>query len=128
MSVRVVETAERRLLAWLVALPMGLLTAAVLLYMVPLDDLLGRYAAFGVPCALWSLGLLLTRRARPWIDHVRLPSGEDQTQVIQLTRRGSIAFSSVALARAHRGFSVAMGLEGGRGLFLEVENEADARR
>lgn len=127
--VRVVETAERRIVGWLVAVPMGLVTAAILLEVIEAEAIFGDpYWGFGLACAAWSLGLLLTRRPPPRVtrattDALGLHLGESW-----LSRHRALwPVTAVNAARAERGYSVAVGRGAGPSYFLEVEREADAR-
>lgn len=125
MKVRVVEAHERRTLAWIVSVMGGLLTAAVLLHAVDLEELLrwDRPWSFAVPSMIWAAGLSLAFRRRPYLAEARRFIAARRTSETQV---------EVGVARADRGCSVALTMRNiarpQRFYFLEVEREADARR
>lgn len=117
MSLRVVEVHERRGSAWVVSLVGGLLTGAVLLRIVRPHDLfeLNRYWAFGLANALWCVGLLLSRRRRPYVVH-------DGAKVLPSRISGAV------VARGRHGWSVAVARPSGEGFFLEADRQERASK
>jgi hypothetical protein len=125
--VRVVDVCERRLLGWLVAVSAGLGTAAILLHVWSPHETFGisKVWSFGIAAALWAGGTLLQWRPRPrvTIATVRGNALHLGRQTIPLVHT-----TGVKVARARRGFSVAIGERWRGGQFLEIEREIEARR
>ena len=125
--VRVIDVGERRWLGWLVSVSAGLGTTAIVQHLWSPHAALGisKVWAFGIAAALWAGGTLLQWRRRPWVT-----SATVRGNTLHLGRRRKIPFGlmiGVKVARARRGFSVAIGERRG-GQFLEVERELEARR
>ena len=111
--VRVVRVADRMWVGWVVALAGGLafyLTAGFQW------EILNRYLQVGIALSLWNLGPLLAGRPAP-----RLTSLAGAAALVP-----NDVERHVAIARAERGYSVAVSWPDGA-LFFEVDSETEAR-
>ena len=126
IRVRVVPTTSWRWLGWLVGLTNGGALIAIASYAWrPLEDFhVSKFWAFGIALAGWSLGTLLQWRPRPYVTNAVATDTELTlgTKTIAASR-----ISGVEVAPARRGHSIAIAMDRGDGLFLEVEREDDAR-
>lgn len=126
VRVRVVPVGEHRGLGWLAGLAGGAWALAFLGFrMGPYEPFgISKWWMVGIVLSAWIGGTLLSWRKRPYVAHARVHGGMLRAGSLVLRTDHELAAS---LARASRGFSILLSRRG-KGAFVEVESEAEARR